>query len=118
LPPPPNPRGVGEFDAVAAVSANDVWAVGDGIGTLIEYWNGTLWSLVKSASPGTDFNNLYGVAAVSANNVWAVGSYSDNPQLPNVETLSFPMLRRSSSTGMAASGVSSPAPAPGRNPTN
>jgi hypothetical protein len=33
----PGPRGIGKFDAVATVSANDVWAVGDGIGTSIEH---------------------------------------------------------------------------------
>src|SRR5262249_47139512 len=85
----PNLRGIGEFYAVAAVSgnANDVWAVGDGIGTLIEHWNGTQWSLVKSPNPGMAFNNLYGVAAIAANDVWAVGSSSDDPQNIHVKTL-------------------------------
>lgn len=80
-------RGIGEFYGVAAVSANDIWAVGDGIGTLIEHWNGTQWRLVKSPNPGTAFNNLYSVAAISANNVWAVGSYSDDPRDIHVKTL-------------------------------
>jgi hypothetical protein len=69
--------------SVSALAANDVWAVGrygDHDGgpldeTLVEHWNGTSWSLVKSPSPGgssTD-DDLWGVAAVSANDVWAVG---------------------------------------------
>jgi hypothetical protein len=68
---------------VAAVSANDVWAVGyygdRGGGnrgwTLVEHWDGSAWSVVSSPSPGTFGSYLYGVAAVSANDVWAVGYY-------------------------------------------
>src|SRR5438477_12998191 len=62
------------LSAVATVSANDVWAVGSsgsqmsGGQTLIEHWNGTSWSVVKSPSPGTDYNTLTGVAVVSASN--------------------------------------------------
>jgi hypothetical protein len=62
---------------VAAVSPNDVWAVGgtdqsgDPYQTLVEHWNGTSWSIVSQASfPGV----LYGVVALGPNNVWAVGS--------------------------------------------
>lgn len=67
------------LDAVAAVSASNIWAVGSsgsqagGGQTLIEHWNGAQWQIVTSPSPGTDFNTLLGVAAISANNVWAVG---------------------------------------------
>ncbi|MGI8586143.1 MAG: S-layer homology domain-containing protein [Chloroflexia bacterium] len=60
-----------ELLAVAAVAANDVWAVGDGSGgTLIEHWDGSSWSIVPSPNVGSD---LAGVAAVAANDVWAVG---------------------------------------------
>ena len=75
--PSPN-RGTsnGSLYSVAAVSANDVWAVGYnanavGVGTVIEHWNGTAWSIVPG--PVADYNYLSGVAAVSANDVWAVG---------------------------------------------
>lgn len=78
-----NPGSVSNsFDALATISANDIWAVGtyaDSGGstqTLIEQWNGTSWTHESSPSPGTDFNFLYGVAAVSANDIWAVGVYS------------------------------------------
>ena len=82
-----DPRGSGTFRAVAAVSANDMWAVGSGLGTLTEHWNGTEWSLINSPSPGSEYNDLNGVAAVASNDVWAVGSYSNNPQLPDTNTL-------------------------------
>jgi hypothetical protein len=64
------------LEAVAAVAANDVWAVGIGITgfsttPLIEHWNGTAWSIVN---PGTTVGGLFGVAVVSANDVWAVGT--------------------------------------------
>jgi len=70
-----------ELFSVAAVSATDVWAVGfitrnSANGpveqTLIEHWNGTSWSVVKSPSPGSG-DDLRGVAAVSANDIWATG---------------------------------------------
>jgi hypothetical protein len=66
---------------VAAVSATDIWAVGDdnsvsgsGGGTIVEHWNGHAWSSVHSPSPVPDYSNLYAVAAVSAKEVWAVGN--------------------------------------------
>jgi hypothetical protein len=70
---------------VAAVSANDVWAVGytittDGSNqpdrTLIEHWNGNAWSVVPSPSPASN-DTLSGVAARSAGDVWAVGTRQD-----------------------------------------
>lgn len=85
--PSPAIRGAGAFHAVAAVSANDIWAVGSGLGTLTAHWNGAQWSLVNSPSPGSEYNNLNGVAAIASNNVWAVGSYSNNPQVPDTHTL-------------------------------
>jgi hypothetical protein len=85
--PSADPRGTGTFSSVAAISATDMWAVGGGLGTLTEHWNGTQWSIVKSPNPGSEFNSLSGVAAVASNDVWAVGSYSDNPQVPDTNTL-------------------------------
>jgi hypothetical protein len=70
-----------ELYDVDAFSANDVWAVGRtydfSVGqALIEHWNGSNWSIVRSPDLGP-FNHavLYGVAAVAANDVWAVGTY-------------------------------------------
>ena len=67
---------------VAAVSANDIWTVGyyvpNGGGviqTLIEHWNGAVWTIVPSPNQGTQDNYLQDVTAVSATDVWAVGYY-------------------------------------------
>jgi anti-sigma factor RsiW len=76
-------KAVVDLNAVAAVSANDVWAVGTtnyNNGTLIEHWDGSRWSSVPqpSTSPTnstSSLDTLYSVAAVSFNDVWAVGSY-------------------------------------------
>lgn len=83
----PSPN-VGSSDndlfAVAAVTPNDIWAVGrthrhDTIyDTLTEHWDGTTWSVVPSPSiPDTSYNFLEGVTARGPSDVWAVGSYSD-----------------------------------------
>lgn len=76
--PSPNPAGAGDNEllGVTAVSATDVWAVGqtgNGAQTLTEHWDGISWAAVSSPSPG----RLAGVAAVSASDVWAVGAVSD-----------------------------------------
>jgi hypothetical protein len=78
--------------AVDAVSANDVWAVGQQLGTqapdqgLVEHWDGTQWSVVPLPLSTTGSVMLDGVAATS-NQVWVVGE-SDSPSggLPLVET--------------------------------
>jgi len=63
---------------VAAIAANDVWAVGyqeDSSGgdlTLTQHWNGAAWTRVSSTNPSSE-NYLSGVAAVAATDVWAVG---------------------------------------------
>ncbi|MGB8345059.1 MAG: hypothetical protein WCD86_09250, partial [Ktedonobacteraceae bacterium] len=65
--------------AATAITANNVWAVGQRLNgqgifqTLIEHWNGTSWSTITSPNLGTGNNTLYGVAAVARNDVWAVG---------------------------------------------
>src|SRR5262249_49954960 len=66
--------------AVAAVSASDLWAVGnvsDGSAerTLILHRVGSVWGIVPSSNPVTgpaDLDVLDGVTATSANNAWAV----------------------------------------------
>lgn len=73
------------LNAVAAVSATDVWAVGFHQSTtavahpLTLHWNGTAWSVVPAPDPG-DSVFLYAVAASSSGDVWAVG-YHDLPSL-------------------------------------
>jgi hypothetical protein len=71
-----------ELFGVAAVSANDVWAVGQSVDygagrTLIVHWNGSAWSTVPSPSPGL-YGWLRSVSAVTANDIWAVGTHYVN----------------------------------------
>jgi hypothetical protein len=76
VPSPNNGTGSNLLNAVTAVSANDVWAVGqfqDAANTpqtLTEHWNGSSWSIVTSPSAGAEF---LGAAAVTSSDVWAVG---------------------------------------------
>jgi hypothetical protein len=64
---------------VAAITDNDVWAVGaeqDSAGlwhTLSEQWDGKKWSVVPTMDPGSSGNQFYAVTAVSANSVYATG---------------------------------------------
>ena len=73
------------LNAVAAVAENDVWAVGASASSdssssrsLIEHWNGTQWSIVRSPNAGATFNVLTAVAVTSTNDVWAVGYSANN----------------------------------------
>jgi hypothetical protein len=75
LPPSPG-AGDNEFFGVAALSACNVWAVGNyrmtATGTLLslaEHWNGTAWKVVPTPNPGTSINFLRAVSAFSASNV-------------------------------------------------
>jgi hypothetical protein len=65
--------------SVSAISANDVWAVGElnfgfSSATLIEHWDGSAWSVVPSPSPNSVINELVAATNVSAKDVWAVGN--------------------------------------------
>ena len=64
----------GSLSGVAATSPGNAWAVGssDSNKTLVLHWNGTVWKLVPSPSPGAEAE-LSGVAARSADDAWAVG---------------------------------------------
>ncbi len=73
--PSPNPDPYYSIlHGVTAVSANDVWAVGEGsaYSTLTEHWDGSSWTIV--ASPNSTSNSvLLGATSTSASDVWAVG---------------------------------------------
>jgi hypothetical protein len=74
-----------EVKGIAALSPDDVWAVGydDKYGTLVEHWDGRSWNVVPSPNVGSKSDNhLYGVAAVSARDVWAVGYYDTDTSAP------------------------------------
>ena len=76
-----------ELRGVAALSANDVWAVGyrggtkseTPIETFILHWNGTTWTQVASPNIPAGANQLFGITAISANDIWAVGSVAGAP---------------------------------------
>jgi len=85
--PTPNPPGLPtvSLNAVAAISTNDIWAVGGNPPfqrgysgqALLEHWNGATWSIVAAPpSTATWFaSSRFGLAAVASNNVWAIGNF-------------------------------------------
>ena len=74
----PNPStGESGLYGVAAISADDAWAVGFQDGSLILHWNGATWTRVPSPANST----LWDVTALSATSAWAVGSVSVNSTL-------------------------------------
>jgi hypothetical protein len=66
-----------QFSAISAVSATDMWTVGNsavnGSQAITAHWNGTAWALVPSFEFTDAGTTLAGVKAVASNNVWAVG---------------------------------------------
>jgi plastocyanin len=73
--PTPMDNFVGGLSAVAAVSAGDVWAVGEGVVTGVPYiakvilhWDGTSWTRVSSS-----FGSMSGVTALPQGVVFAAG---------------------------------------------
>ena len=76
--PSPGIRPGARLEAVDALSANNVWAVGTYVTvnhqltTLVEHWNGTAWRQVPSPILRGS-NWLSSVSAVSATDIWAVG---------------------------------------------
>jgi hypothetical protein len=84
-----NPDIGASFTAVKAVSAKDVWAVGDWYpsdteNTLIEHWAGSGWKVVPSPNRSGGDNQLNAIAVISSNDIWAAGSYSDQSASHNV----------------------------------
>jgi glucose/arabinose dehydrogenase len=73
------------LNAVHAISASDIWAVGGYDGAcgsepmalpVTMHWNGTQWSMRGEHNPCGD-TELEDVDAASTNDVWAVGKYFD-----------------------------------------
>jgi len=70
------------LNAVVAISANDVWAMGNGTDSndadntdpAFEHWNGQEWQLVPAARTLEDQELINGADATGPNDVWAVGS--------------------------------------------
>jgi hypothetical protein len=84
-PTPSSAHGTG-LTSVAAISTNDVWAVGaygntmqNAVETLVEHWNGTSWTILSSPNPSTaSHSSLSSVAADAPNDVWAVGDFLES----------------------------------------
>jgi hypothetical protein len=76
---PPISAVTAQLNSVAPVDSNNIWAAGYSDNpsclcgqTVIEHWNGSSWTRVKTPNPGiADY--LCGIAAVSASDLWAVG---------------------------------------------
>ncbi|MEV5960113.1 hypothetical protein AB0L70_00010 [Kribbella sp. NPDC051952] len=71
---------------VAAVSAQNAWAVGGyfdrnnefrAIGALIEHWDGTAWQIVDNPAAEQEQTYLQSITAFSASDIWAVGRQLD-----------------------------------------
>jgi hypothetical protein len=80
----PNPGGSNSLFAVTCASPSqpeECWAVGQtvtGLGagqTLVEKWDGGIWSIVSSPNSG-GWNDLRGVTCASQGDCWAIGDYS------------------------------------------
>lgn len=80
--------GSSSINAMAAVTGNDIWAIGDwydsanNFQTLAEHLNGSTWTIVPSSDPGGpegsgDDTIMYGATALNSNDVWGVGIYWD-----------------------------------------
>jgi hypothetical protein len=71
----PGPTGDDLFNGVAAVSADDIWAVGSQAGRsdLVAQWNGKAWAIVPSPRRAHALNLLWAVSAPSATDIWADG---------------------------------------------
>ena len=73
---------------VAAVSTNDVWAIGykfsfgSGYQGLAMHWDGVRWSDVAMPRTSDGYTLFAGITAISLSDIWAVGSSGDSPVKP------------------------------------
>src|SRR6266567_9008360 len=74
--PNPSTQTFNSLNAIAAVSASNIWAVGTAElngspnQAIIEHWNGTTWNLVSTQLKSSVLNSI---AVISASDIWAVG---------------------------------------------
>jgi hypothetical protein len=75
------------FSAVSAVASQDIWAVGQTMGStsthpVLEHWDGVQWTKYGfrfSQTTNSNFVALYSVSALASNFVWAVGEIAGSP---------------------------------------
>jgi hypothetical protein len=72
-----------ELTSISAVSADDIWAVGEARGPFMVHWDGTAWSAVGTPQGRFLHPSLRSISVVSADDVWAVGDGFD-PNTGNV----------------------------------
>jgi alpha-tubulin suppressor-like RCC1 family protein len=81
--PPPTELATQLGDGVVAISAHDVWIVGDtgGQQTVTAHWNGSTWTQPPTPflQQGHSVNHLTGVTATGPDNIWASGYASNSP---------------------------------------
>lgn len=78
----PNPGQWNILSGIAAISPQDVWAVGNyssGGQNLVEQWNGTSWNVIPSPFRRRTVSSLSVVSADSPADIWAAG-YDINTQ--------------------------------------
>ena len=73
------------LNGVAALSANDIWVIGDNPirrpprpQAVFKHWNGSQWVIYPDPASETQTVSLHAIAAASPNDVWAVGEVEDS----------------------------------------
>jgi hypothetical protein len=114
-----SPSAANELLGVAAVSANNIWAVGEFLDpnlnnyqTLTEHWDGTSWSVIPSPNATTGHNYLTGVTALSTGDVVAVGGANS----PDNQTGTDLILANNEPPGSAPVPPAHPPPGPTPSP--
>jgi hypothetical protein len=104
--PDPNPNVTGNLSGIAAISANDIWAVGNAAGWFSEHWDGTSWSIINGRTAG----ELFGVTALSNGTVVAVGVAGSSALIVSNSPTSAPASATTAGTLAAAPTMTMPAP--------
>src|SRR5438132_5623136 len=118
--PTPNPTWAGAdfftLEDSAAVSSDEVWAVGYAEDfsslkstTLVERWNGSRWTIVRSPNPAGDEypNRLWSVDGAGPTDVWAVGGagYPERSLILRWDGSAWRTVRNRCGTELQAIGV-------------
>ncbi|HST03304.1 MAG TPA: hypothetical protein VLQ48_01050 [Chloroflexia bacterium] len=82
--PTPDTGSINSLNAAAALSTNEVWAVGDvttsartgGSQVLVVRWDGRAWNVVDTGIT-TQNGTLGSIAAIAPDDIWAAGSFAD-----------------------------------------